>query len=121
MSVVIELSGLELYGYHGALEREHREGQRFLVDVELEPSSVAAAVSDDIADAVDYRLAVEAVRQAFEETRYQLLEALAAAIAARLVRDLPVRRVRVRVRKPDVRLAVPVQHSAVVVEQFSEP
>lgn len=121
MSLVVELSGLELYGYHGVLESERREGQRFLVDVELEPLTSAAAESDDIADAVDYRLAVDAVRAAFDERRYRLLEALATAIADRLLHDLPVRRVRVRVRKPDVRLAVPVEHSAVVVERLSEP
>lgn len=120
MSLVLELSGLELYGYHGVLERERREGQRFLVDLELEPRSAASAASDDIADAVDYRLAVEAVRDVFDERRYQLLEALATAIADRLLRDLPVRRARVRVRKPDVRLAVPVEHSAVVVVRVSE-
>ncbi len=46
---------------------------------------------------------------------YNLLEALAADVADELVRRLPVRRVRVRVCKPDVSLAVPVEHAAVVV------
>ena len=48
---------------------------------------------------------------------YHLLEALAAAIADRLVGGLPVTSVRVRVRKPDVELALPVEHAAVIVER----
>ena len=33
--MTIELHGIELHGFHGVLEHERREGQRFLVDVEL--------------------------------------------------------------------------------------
>ena len=34
--VMIELRGLELFGYHGVHEEEQRDGQLFLYDVELE-------------------------------------------------------------------------------------
>jgi dihydroneopterin aldolase len=34
--VTIELYGLELHGFHGVLEEEREQGQRFLVDLELE-------------------------------------------------------------------------------------
>ena len=34
--VTIELAGIELHGLHGVLEHERREGQRFLVDLELD-------------------------------------------------------------------------------------
>lgn len=121
MTLAIELVGLELHGYHGVLEEERRDGQRFLVDVEVEPIGAAAGETDRLADAVDYRRIVVVVQQVFDATAYQLLEALTTAIAEELVRSLPVRRVRVRVRKPEVQLAVPVEHSAVVVELVSEP
>ncbi len=121
MTLVIELIGLELHGYHGVLEEERRDGQRFLVDVEVEPEEATAGETDRLADAVDYRRVVAVVQSVFEATPYQLLEALATAIADELVHLLPVQRARVRVRKPAVQLAVPVEHSAVVVERFSEP
>ena len=72
-----------------------------------------AAASDRIEDAVDYRDVVAVVREVSERRAYRLLEALAAAIADALLERLPVARVRVRVRKPDVVLELPVEHAAV--------
>jgi dihydroneopterin aldolase len=113
--VRIELVGLELHGYHGVLERERRDGQRFLFDLELELA--APPQGDRIEDAQDYRRAVEIVRAVSGAQPYQLLEALAADLGDALLAGLDVVRVRVRVRKPDVDLGLPVEHVAVVVER----
>jgi 7,8-dihydroneopterin aldolase/epimerase/oxygenase len=115
--VTVEVIGIELVGYHGVLEDERRRGQRFLVDVWLEPVAERAAVSDSIEDAVDYREVVALVREVSEARAYQLLEALATAIADRLRSGLAVSGVRVRVRKPDVELELPVEHAAVSVDR----
>ncbi len=117
MTLLIELHGLELHGYHGVLDHERREGQRFLVDLELEPAARTAETTDRIEDAVDYRDVVAVVSDVSGAVAYHLSEALAAAIADELLRRLPLRRVRVRVRKPDVRLSLPVEHAAVTVER----
>ncbi len=113
----IELQGIALYGHHGVLAEERRDGQRFLVDVELELADETAAGSDRIEDAVDYRDVVARVRQVSDERAYHLLEALSAALADALLAELPVVAVRVRVRKPDVVLDPPVEHAAVSVER----
>lgn len=115
--MTIELLGLELRGFHGVLEEERRAGQRFLVDAWLDPSGEAGAATDRIEDAVDYRDVVAIVREVSDGHAYHLLEALAAALAEALLERLPLDRVRVRVRKPEVRLALPVEHAAVVVER----
>jgi dihydroneopterin aldolase len=115
--VTIELYGIVLHGFHGVLEEERRDGQRFLVDVELDLEHDQAARSDRIEDAVDYRGIVASVRQISDERAYHLLEALAVAIAERLLADWPVTAVRVRVRKPDVVLDPPVEYAAVSVER----
>jgi dihydroneopterin aldolase len=115
--MTIELHGIELHGFHGVLEHERREGQRFLVDVDLDLSDETAAATDRIEDAVDYRDVVSAVAEVSEARPFQLLEAFAAAIAEALVARFPVTWVRVRVRKPDVVLSHPVDHAAVVVER----
>lgn len=117
--MTIELLGLELHGFHGVLEEERREGQRFLVDLWLEPRGEPGAASDRIEDAVDYREAVAIVREVSDARAYRLLEALAAALADALLERLPLVRARVRVRKPDVRLELPVEHAAVVAERVS--
>jgi dihydroneopterin aldolase len=118
--MTIELRGIELYGFHGVLASEREHGQRFLVDLDLgldEGVARTAAAGDRIEDAVDYRDVVAAVRDVSDARAYMLLEAFAAALAEMLLSRFPVARVRVRVRKPDVVLASPVEHAAVVVDR----
>ena len=112
MSTTIELYGLELRGYHGVLEEERRDGQRFLYDVWLDVGDGVG--SDQIEDAADYRDVVACVREVNDVPR-QLLETLATTVAETLLERFDVERVRVRVRKPDVGL--PVEFSAVTVER----
>jgi len=112
VSTTIELYGLELRGYHGVLEEERRDGQRFLYDVWLDVGDGVG--SDRIEDAADYRDVVACVRELNDVPR-QLLETLATAVAETLLERFDVERVRVRVRKPDV--ALPVEFSAVTVER----
>ena len=115
--MTIELRGIELHAHHGVLERERREGQRFLVDLELDLADTTAASTDRIEDAVDYRDVVATVVEIAEGRAYHLLEALATALADALVVRYPLSRARVRVRKPDVVLPRAVEHAAVVVER----
>ena len=97
----IELTGIELRGFHGVLEHEAREGQLFRFDVEVEVDEPAA---DDIDAAVDYRDLAACVREVSDGTRFELLETLAAAVAEELRRRFPVRRAVVRVGKPGIEL-----------------
>ena len=110
--MIIELAGLELYGYHGVLEEEKLNGQTFWYDVELEVGEWGT--DDRIEDAVDYRLVVDAVRDV-NERRFELLEALASSVAETLIDRFRVAHVKVRVRKKPAGL--PVQFSAVTAER----
>ena len=101
----VELYGLEVFGYHGVLPEEKRDGQAFLYDVELE---VVEPAADDIAQAVDYRLVVEAVEQVSASRSFVVAEALAAR--------LPVASARVRVRKPRPG-TIPAEWSAATAER----
>jgi len=112
----VEVIGLELHGFHGVDEDERRDGQRFLFDLWLEVPDAAGA-SDRIEDAVDYREVVACVREVSEGRTFRLLEALSAAVADAVLARFPVERVRVRVRKPDVRLDAPVEHTAATAER----
>ena len=60
--VVIDVRGLELRGFHGALEEEQREGQRFVFDVTLVAHD-AGVRSDQLADTVDYTAVVARIRE----------------------------------------------------------
>ena len=114
MTATIELRGLELRGHHGVDEDERRRGQRFLFDVSLDVPGDAGR-TDRIEDAVDYREVVAVVREISDARQFHLLEALAATVADALLERFPLDAVRVRVRKPDVELAVPADYAAVTV------
>jgi dihydroneopterin aldolase len=116
VTITVEVHGLEVFGRHGALEEEHREGRTFLYDFWLEVPD--AALSDSIEDAVDYRDVAACVREISDGRRFRLLEALAAAVADALIERFPVERVRVRVRKPGVEVhGLPTAYSAATVER----
>jgi 7,8-dihydroneopterin aldolase/epimerase/oxygenase len=118
MTLTIEVRGLELYGYHGVNEDERRDGQRFLFDLHLDVPERAAR-TDRLEDAVDYLRVAEAVKEVSDETSFHLLEALASAVAEALFARFPVSRVLVRVRKPDVKLAGPVDYAAITLQRES--
>jgi dihydroneopterin aldolase len=108
----IEISGIELRGFHGVLDHERREGQRFRFEVVVQ---VPEPATDDIAAAVDYRDVVACVRDVSDGRHFQLLETLAAAVAEELRRRFPIERAEVRVGKPEVDLEG--GHAAVVAER----
>ena len=114
--LTVALEGLELHGFHGVLAEERELGQAFLFDVELDLPERAAG-SDRLEDAADYRDVAAAVRAVSDGRRFDLLEALAAAVADELLRRFGAHRVRVRVRKPGVVLDPPVAAAWVSVER----
>jgi dihydroneopterin aldolase len=95
--VIVELYGLEVFGHHGVLESEQREGQTFLYDVTLEVDEPAA---DRVEETIDYRDVAAKVEEVSGSTRFQLIESLAGAVADALVEAFPAATVSVRVRKP---------------------
>jgi dihydroneopterin aldolase len=114
--IVLELEGLEIFGRHGVLEDEHREGQSFLYDVRLELA--AAPPSDRVEDTVDYRAVAECVREVSDGHRFHLLETLAAAVADAVIERFVVERVRVRVRKRSP-AGIAAEFAAATVERSS--
>lgn len=114
--MIVELEGLEIFGRHGVLEDERRDGRNFFYDISLEVSE--AALSDRLEDAVDYRDVAACVQEVSDGRQFQLIEALAGAVADAIAERFPVEHVRVRVRKPDPRPAgLPVEYSAAIAER----
>jgi 7,8-dihydroneopterin aldolase/epimerase/oxygenase len=114
--LIVELSGLEVFGYHGVEEEEQRLGQLFLFDVQLEVGDRGA--SDSLVEAVDYTRVASAIRELSDEQRFDLLEALATRAADVLLERFSPEWVRVRVRKPQVKPAgMTVEYSGVTVER----
>jgi dihydroneopterin aldolase len=113
----IILKNLVFRGHHGVHLAERELGQRFEVDVELSLDLSRALMSDALEDTADYGRAFAIVREEVERRQYHLLEALAGAIVRRILEELPVRAVRVQVRKPQVPLDGVLSYTAVEIER----
>ncbi len=83
------IRGLELHCVIGAFEWERQMPQRVVVDIELRGDFSAAAASDALADAVDYRTPCIKAAQIATETTYHLLETLADHIAQAVLQTHP--------------------------------
>lgn len=110
---MIQLVGIRGVGYHGVFEHERREGQEFLVDLQIESDFAAAAASDDLADTVDYGAVGEAVLARIEGEPCNLIERLADLIAADVAALRGVSAVAVTVHKPQAPMSVPFADVAV--------
>jgi len=86
-------------GRHGALEGEQDTPQPFEVDLDVEADLGEAARLDDLEKTVNYSLVVDAAMGIVGQHRYQLLEALAEAVAAGILELPGVKAVTVSVRK----------------------
>ena len=111
--MIIELYGLEVFGYHGAYEEEQRNGQLFLWDVQLDVGDRGA--DDDLERALDYTQVAAKIRELSDGHRFNLLEALATSVADALYEQFAPTRLKLRVRKQPAGLGV--EHSAVIVQR----
>ena len=99
--ITVELRGLRIFGRHGVWEHERRDGQDFLFDVDLDVGE--RGLSDRLEEAVDYVTVARAVQAVSDAHAYNLVEALAAAVADDLLARFGAERAVVRVTKPAVK------------------
>ena len=104
----IELRGLRVVGICGALPEERERAQPLEVDLDVEADLSASGASDALADTIDYGALCDAVARVVGQGTPQLLEHLAAELAAAVLAvDARATAVTVSVRK----LRPPVPHA----------
>jgi FolB domain-containing protein len=103
---VVSLTGLTVHAFHGVLDHEKREGQEFLVDVELHQDISQAAASDDLAAATNYADIADVVVSVMTTNRFDLIETAAVAVASGVLDTFRPVAVRVTVHKP----SAPILH-----------
>jgi dihydroneopterin aldolase len=113
----IILHNMAFRGRHGVHPAERELGQRFEIDVELGLDLSRAMASDALTDTVDYSRLHAIVREEVEEQQYQLIETLAGTLVRRLLAELPITSVLVRVRKPQVPLNGMLGFAAVEIQR----
>jgi dihydroneopterin aldolase len=109
----IMLTGLRVHGRHGVFDFERRDGQEFVVDVELELDTGPAAASDELADTVHYGELAEALAAVLAGEPVSLLETLAGRLAEVCLADRRVEAATVTVHKPQA--PIPLSFTDVAV------
>ena len=100
----LSLLGMRWHATHGVLPHEKIEPQPFEVDVVVHADLSRAAESDDLAQTVDYAALHRLVGEIVTGPSFDLIEALAGAIARAVLSATDpslVGSVEVRVRKPE--------------------
>ncbi len=113
----VRLVGLEARGYHGVFDLEKSEGQTFRADVVLHVDNRAAAISDDLADALDYSVLAEQVVSVLTGAPADLIETVAERIAAVALANPAVQAVDVAVHKPHAPILLAFQDIVVTVRR----
>ena len=99
MNAKIGLEDVRFHAPHGFYEEEHRSGNEFSIDVEVESDIHSAATQDDLGGTVNYST-IYYLLQAEMKKPTQLLEALAFRMASRIQNQFPqVTSVKLRLRK----------------------
>lgn len=102
----LALRGLRAVGHHGVFEHERRDGQEFVIDVELGIDTRAAASADDLSATVDYGGLAERLHAAVASDPVDLIETLAQRLADICLAEQPTAWVEVTVHKPEAPITV---------------
>jgi dihydroneopterin aldolase len=113
----IELRGLTVRGNHGVFDHERRDGQDFVVDVTVWLDLAAAAVSDDLADTIDYGALSQLAADVIAGPPRNLIETVAAEIADAVMADERLHAVEVVLHKPDAPIPLTFSDVAVVARR----
>jgi dihydroneopterin aldolase len=107
MTDKITLTGITGFGYHGVFDSEKRDGQTFVVDIEVETDFNSAIASDDVRDTVNYAELAQIAHSAIIGEPFNLIEKLADLIVRECLDISGVVAVSVTVHKPQAPIDVP--------------
>jgi len=113
------IEGLRIPAVIGIYAWERRAPQPVVVDLEMEVDLAAAVRSDDIQDTISYETVSQRLAAHFASREWNLLEVLAESSASLIHETFGVRRLRLRLAKPEaIRAARAV--GVVIERDYSE-
>lgn len=104
----VHIQELEVFGSVGVTENERARPQRLTLSLTVWPTTRFEELHDDISNAVNYSAVCVAAREFVHGRSDKLIETLAAQLASHLLKDFPIHRVRIELRKfvlPDAQYA----------------
>ena len=99
-AAIIRITNLRLRTFIGFNPEERTKQQDVVVNVEIHHTAKAAALQDDVSEALDYKVISKAIIEHIEAGRFLLLEKLVSDLLQICTRDPAVERAVVTVDKP---------------------
>jgi dihydroneopterin aldolase len=96
----IFLRGLTTECIIGFIDWERRVKQTVVVDLEIPVDCQQAALTDEVADTVDYKKVAKRILAFIEASEYKLVETLAQRLALTLLEEFGLEWVRLSINKP---------------------
>ncbi|MCH2310661.1 MAG: dihydroneopterin aldolase [SAR202 cluster bacterium] len=101
----IILNNMKFFAYHGVHPYEKKNGQNFIVDLELYADLSIPSKSDNLNQTIDYSKVYETVKRIIEQDSKNLLESLCEDISKTLLESFKIDAVRIKIKKPDIKLS----------------
>ena len=117
----IELRGLRVFGYHGVLDAERRDGQAFIIDATLWLPTAPAAATDDLSLTADYAALAGRLAAVVAGPPVRLIETLAQRLAEAALAEPPVREVEITVHKPSAPIDAQFEDVSVTIRRPAPP
>lgn len=112
----IQIRGLKVFAWHGVGLEEKKEGQPFILDIDMECNLKKAGETDSLGDTVNYAAVIEEVTRVMREKSYDLIERAASRAAEAVLKmDERIIRVRVLLKKPEAPIQAQFDYVAVEV------
>jgi FolB domain-containing protein len=95
----IRIRDLEVFYHVGVTEEERAKPQRLLLSIEMEHDFTSAISRDDLAETLDYFAISQRLLRFGDDCHWQLIETLAAHVAAMIQDEFHAQSVSVEVKK----------------------
>lgn len=114
----IQIRGLRIFAYHGVNDEEKRDGQTFVLDLDLYTDLSLPCRTDRVEDTVSYSQVRKTVSRVMTERSYDLIERAAQVVADAVLEEYPsLDRVRITLGKPEAPMNADFDTVAVCIER----
>src|SRR5215813_12890382 len=104
----IHIEQLEVSSVIGVSEHERKTPQRLTINISFWPRRQTRDMADKIGQTVNYAVVAEETQKFVHDQAVNLIETLADALAAHLLKNFPIEKITVEIRK------FPLQHAKYV-------
>jgi len=113
---LIRLKNITIFGFYGVSPQEREVGQKIEIDLDLHTDLSAACSSDSLKDTINYETVYTTVMELVDAgKRYRLLESLGEEICNAILRQYPVTKVRIGMRKLNLPFPNNLSHVEIVL------